>query len=342
VLPKLPPVDAAWRHNRCSVAGLSFFPRLLARLTGVLAFPLALAAAPGAERVVLHAGWFPSAQLAGIFVALDRGYYREAGLDVRIEPFAFGLDSPARIEADSATCALGTIEGYIFLQQRNAGRDLRALAAMLEESPAGYMSLASAHINSVRDFAGRRIGVHHYAEPIYAWFMTQAGVRPADAEMKVVQDDVTLLTRGELDAMQGYAAEEFVRLQALTGNRGRFLSFASLGFPSYSEILYTTATQVELHGATLRTFLAATRRGWEQAFGDPEGSVAILVAHLGSDADPAHLRRSLDALLPYVRPHGRPAMSPMTVAKWRTLQQAGLGIGLLSRDEPVENFLLNW
>lgn len=311
-------------------------------LLSLLLFAAIAVSALAGERVVLHAGWYPSPQLAGIFVALDRGFYREAGLDVEIEPFAFGLNSPARIDADPSVCALGTIEGYIFLQKRNAGVDLQALAAMLQESPAGYMSLASVRIKSARDFAGRRVGVHHYAEPIYAWFVQRAGLAPEAAKMLVVQDDVTLLTRGELEVMQGYATEEFVRLQALCDNRAEFMSFASLGFPSYSEILYTTAPQAERHAATLHAFLAATRRGWAEAFARPDQTVAILARHLGANADPAHLARALTALQPYVCPGGQPPMAPMTAEKWRALQQAGMGIGLLQKTEPVERFLRNW
>jgi len=316
------------------------FPGSLRR--GLLLLLLTATSAFAGEKVVLHAGWYPSAQLAGIFVALDRGFYRDAGLDVQIEPFAFGLNSPARIDADPSICALGTIEGYVFLQKRNAGVDLQALAAMLQESPAGFMSLASTHIKSARDFAGHRVGMHHYAEPIYAWFVQRAGLAPDAASMTVVQDDVTLLTRGELDVMQGYATEEFVRLQALCGNRAEFMSFASLGFPSYSEILYTTATQVDRHATALHTFLAATRRGWAEAFAHPEQTVDILAHHLGTNADPAHLARALTALQPYVCPGGQPAMAPMTAEKWRTLQEAGTGIGLVHGTEPVEKFLRNW
>lgn len=303
---------------------------------------LTAALLPAGEPVVFHAGWFPSAQLAGVFVALDRGFYREAGLDVTIEPFAFGQDSAARMDRRPQVCAVGSIEAYILLQKREAGTDLKALAAMLQESPAGYLSLRAAKIARVQDFIGRRLGVHQYAEKIHAWFLDRAALRPGDVQMRVVGDDVTLLTRGELDVMQGYACEEFVRLQALSGETGRFLSFASLGFASYSEILYTTGAQAARHTATLHRFLAATRRGWVRALAEPDETAAILAAHLGPDADQAHLRRTLAAVRPYVGASGRPPLAPMSAGKWRALQQAAGAIGLVSRAEPVEDFMLNW
>lgn len=314
-------------------------------LVAVILGSLALGAASGlraAEPVVFHAGWFASPQLAGVYVALERGFYRAAGLDVRIEPFAFGINSPARIDATPEVAALGTIEGYIFLQKRDAGVDLQALAAMLQESPAGYMSLKATGVRSIRDFPGKRVGVHHFAEALYAWFLNQAAISPESAKMIVVQDDVTLLTRGELDVMQGYATEEFVRLRAMTQGDGQFLSFAELGFSSYSEMLYTTGAQAKRHSATLKAFVAATRRGWIEAFAHPQETVAILAQHLGKDADREHLAAALAAIKPYVIPAGKSPLAPMTEEKWHALQKTSTGVGLIKRSESVEDFLLNW
>jgi ABC-type nitrate/sulfonate/bicarbonate transport system substrate-binding protein len=213
------------------------------------------------QRVVFYPGWFPSMQFAGVYAALERGFYAEAGLDIDIRPFAYGLDTPTTLAADSEVCALGTVEGYILMQKRADDHDLRALAAMIHESPAGFMILAESPIRTVADFPSRRIGVHKFADPLYAFFMKRAGLDPAAADMRFVGDEPRTLIDGEVDAMQGYATEEFVRLQALTGGTSRFIPFSSLGFPSYSEILYTTGAQLERHGPALARFVEATRRG---------------------------------------------------------------------------------
>jgi ABC-type nitrate/sulfonate/bicarbonate transport system substrate-binding protein len=299
-------------------------------------------AASAAEQVIFHPGWFASAQFAGIFVALDLGFYREAGLEVDIQPFAYGQNSPAVIDTHPEICALGSIEGYILLEKRGTGVDLKALAAMLQESPAGYMSLASAKINQVHDFSGRRIGVHKFADGLYGWFMHQAALAPTDARMVFVGDDVSLLTRGEVDVMQGYATEEFIRLQDLVAGSGRFISFTSLGFPSYSEVLYTTADQTARHELTLRRFLAATRRGWTYAFAHPEIAIASVSDRLAAGSDRTDLRKNFAALQAYVCPGGQSPLAPMDPEKWHKVEQVGVEIGWFDRKEPVENFLLNW
>ena len=313
-----------------------FFPRLLGL------FAALLISAQAAERVIFHPGWFTSAQFAGIFTALDQGFYRDAGLEVEIEPFAYGQNSPATIDATPETCALGTIEGYILLQKRNEGANLKALAAMLQESPAGYITLTSSKIESVRDFSGHRVGVHKFADTLFRWFIHQSGLAPGEAPMVFVGDDITMLTRGEVDVMQGYATEEFIRLQELTGSGGRFLSFRDLGFPSYSEILYTTSGQVERHAATLRKFLAATRRGWKHVLADPEEAAGVLAKHLGPVTDRPHLQKTLDALVSYVCPNDQEPLAAMDPVRWRIVQRVAFETGLIREIEPVESFLLNW
>src|SRR5258708_15915593 len=137
-----------------------FFRRLGLPLVLVFLFAgVGFARAP--DRVVYYFDWFPGPQFIGLFAAQQQGFFKEENLQVETVPFAFGQNAAKIIsDADSATCALGTIEGYIFLQRRAAGFDLKAMAATLQESPAGSMSLKKSGIGSARDFAGHRIGVH--------------------------------------------------------------------------------------------------------------------------------------------------------------------------------------
>lgn len=290
-----------------------------------------------AEKVVFYADWFASPQFAGIYVALDQGFYAEADLDVELVPFAFGQNAATLLDATPDTCTLGSIEGYIFVQKRAGGANLQALAAMLQESPAGYMTLLENRIDTAADFSGHQIGIHRHADPLFRWFLQRANIDPTQVGLVFVDDDIGRLLRHEIDAMQGYATDEFVRLQMLTGGTARFLSFAQLGFPSYSEILYTTAKQQASHVDTLRRFIEATRRGWTHALAHPEEAVASVVARM-EPPDRAHIAASLAALRPYVSPDGQPPLAPMDPEKWRRLQQPYFEMGFLRVVEPVENF----
>lgn len=280
--------------------------------------------------VRFNPGWFPSAQFAGVFVAIDQGLMREAGIEVSEGTFAYGQNSTANLQKDPTMPTLGTIEGYILLQKLDRGDDLIALAPMLRESPAGVMSLTASDIHSAADFAHRPVGVHAYADALFHWFATSAGLTEDEINFVRVEDDIADLLSGKVVAMQGYASEEYVRLQARAAPRPTsFLSFADLGFRSYSEILYTTREQWTAHAAALRHFVAATRAGWKLVYAHPELAVEAVARRSGPDADRAHIAAALVALRPYVLGDSGEPLPPMDAARWRDLQGISTEIGLI-------------
>jgi ABC-type nitrate/sulfonate/bicarbonate transport system substrate-binding protein len=301
-----------------------------------------LRGADALQPLSFYPDWFPGAQFAGVYVALDRGYYRAAGLDVTLVPFAYGQKTSALIDAAPTTCGVATSEGYIFLQKRAAGADLKALGAVLQHAPAGFMSLRASGVTSARDFAGKTIGIHAFSDPLYRWFLRRAGVAESAATMRFVGDDLTPLLRGELAVMQGFSTEEFVKLRQLVGDEARFLSFADLGFESYSQLVYTTAPQLSLHSDALRRFIAATRRGWITALAEPPTALAAIKARLDPGAyDEAFQRACLTALRATVAPGGQSPLAPLDRSKLDRLEAVCVEIGLIKVAEPVANFAVD-
>jgi ABC-type nitrate/sulfonate/bicarbonate transport system substrate-binding protein len=296
---------------------------------------------PSLAPLTFYPDWFPSAQFAGIYVAVDRGFYREAGLDFSVQPFALGRKMGEGMDADPDRATVGTMEGYIFLQARARGADLVAYTAVLRESPAGFLSLRDRAISSARDFAGRRIGVHKYADPLYRWFLQRAGVPESAATMVFVGDDLDLLIGRKVDAMQGYAVDEGVRLQRRVGAAARFLSFRDLGFDSYSQVIYATAAETRRHARLIGVFIEATRRGWRYALAHPAAAVDSVMTRLKPGADRLLQRSMLEALRPYVAPAGAVPLGPMDVDKWMRMQLACVEMGLLPRAEQPVDFLFD-
>ena len=292
------------------------------------------------EPVAFYPDWFPGTEFAGIYTAIDRGYYQDAGLEVTLHPFAFGQKSHESIAANPDVCSLGSMEGYIFLQKRAAGAELKALGVVLQESPAGLMSLESTGLNGAKDLAGKTIGMHKFADPVYHWLLRRAGLPEAGSKMLTVGNDLKLLTGGKIDALQGFATEEFVELRQRVGDKARFLSFRDLGFASYSEILFTTPAQLDRHRDALRRFLLATRRGWVEALAHPDAAVESVARRTGPARDPVFLRASLEALRSFVAPGNTIPLAPMDPAKWVRVQATCVEIGFIPAAEPVEKFLI--
>ena len=191
-------------------------------------------------------------------------------------------------------------------------------------------------IKAAADFAGRPVGVHAYADKLFAWFAANAGVRPNETQFVRVEDDVADLISGTVEAMQGYATEEYVEFSArVAPEPTRFLSFTAMGFPSYSEILYTTREQHRRHHEALGKFIAATRRGWEQVYRDQAAAVTATMDRLPNEADAEHTAAAIRALETYVIDDASEALSPMDVERWRTITAVAREMTLITGEIPA-------
>jgi NitT/TauT family transport system substrate-binding protein len=201
------------------------------------------------------------------------------------------------------------------------------------------MTLPGHPVASARDFVGKRVGIHHYGDPLYRLFLHRAGVDPARVTMVFVDDDVGRLVRGEVDLMQGYAIEELVKLRRQVGPGAGFISFRELGFNAYSQVVFMTAAQLQAHGENGRAFVRGLRAGWAYAAAHPEEAVEAVERRLAPGADRGLLRSMLQATLPYVAAPGREALAPMDAAKWSGMSAAAAEMGLISRAEDPAAFL---
>lgn len=318
-----------------------FFARFPRPWWVALALAVLAAGARGTEPLVFYPDWFPGAQFAGLYLAIDRGYFRAVGLDVTLAPFAYGQRADELIAGHPETAAAASIEGYILLQKRAQGARWLAFGAVLQPSPAGYLSLAENPVRDAADLKGKTVGVHRYGDPLYHYFLARAHVPEDSSRMVFVQSGLRDLTTGEVAAVQGFATEEFVQLQREVGARARFVSFTQLGFDSYSQVLVTLPGQAEQHADALRRFLSALRRGWTDVWELPEAAVAAVRTRVGAGGDDALLRAALQALRPYVLGADGTPLLPLDRAKLARMGAAGVALGFRKEAEPVDAGLID-
>ena len=118
-------------------------------------------ATPGASTaakipISLQLQWFPQAQFAGYFAALDKGYYADEGLDVTILPGAVDI-VPATVVAGGAA-QFGISWVPRMLAPREAGADVQVIAQVFQRSATTQVSFKTSNISAVTDFKGKKIG----------------------------------------------------------------------------------------------------------------------------------------------------------------------------------------
>ena len=129
--------------------------RLLKSAAGLLlaaSAPLAMAADP----LSLMLNWTPTADHAPIYYAKSKGWYSEAGIDLKIEAGKGSAVSAQRVGSGGSDVGISDLPTA--MQAKGKGANLKAIIVIYANSPQGFYWLKSSGINGPKDFTGRKIG----------------------------------------------------------------------------------------------------------------------------------------------------------------------------------------
>jgi ABC-type nitrate/sulfonate/bicarbonate transport system substrate-binding protein len=263
--------------------------------------------------VTFQLDWKPTAQFAGLLLARERGWYREAGIDLTLRPIP--KDEGVVSNVVHHPRWIGSAESGVLLQARSSGMPIRAIGTMLQGTPICLLSLKSANIRSVKDLIGKRIGVHADGDEAVKYVLHHAGIRRQQVEVEVVGHDLTPLLSGRYAAVQGYSFDEGVALKQ-AGHDIQILYLHDEGYAAYGQVYFTSESFLKSEGPLLRRFLEVSRRGWEAAIREPDTIARMVVATVpGTEA--RHQRGTVEALVPMLTREGGPgSMGRMRRETW--------------------------
>jgi putative hydroxymethylpyrimidine transport system substrate-binding protein len=293
----------------------------------------------------LSLDWYVNPDHAGIYTALDRGYFEQAGLDVNPQ-VPSDPAAPIKLVAAGRVDLAVSYEPEVLLAHEQ-GLEVEAVAALVGSPLTSLISLPQGDIASAADLAGKTVGTagipyqSDYLETIAQF----AGVSPSSLkEVNVGLNLLPTLIGGKVDAiLGGFRNIEGIDLQQ-RGLDPRIVPVDQLGVPTYDElVLVARRSTVEDHPEAIRAFIAALAKGTEYAIAHPqEAANAVLAA--GKGLDPEQTRAEVDATLPLLagpkdHPYGH--LDPEqweAYANW--MQQHGLIKSAPQADEVLTNELL--
>jgi NitT/TauT family transport system substrate-binding protein len=176
----------------------------------------ACSAAPGASvgktPISLQLQWFPQAQFAGYFAALDKGYYAEEGLDVTILPGAVDIVPATVVAGGKAQFGISWVPRM--LAPRESGADVQVIGQVFQRSATTQVSFKDRNITSVADFKGKKIGSWGFGNEFELLAgMRKAGLDP-DKDVTIVQQqfDMNAFVAGQIDAAQAMTYNEYAQV----------------------------------------------------------------------------------------------------------------------------------
>lgn len=252
---------------------------LLVILAACGAQPAAQAPAEGPEvrEVSMRLQWFAQWQFAGYIVALERGYYEEAGLDVTLNPGGPDL-VPLPLVATGAD-TFGSTGADTVLIAREEGIEVVGLATWFQASPVAFMVHSDSGISSPQDFEGRTVGVF-YGDNVETEYRALLGAAGVDrAQINEVPGDYSLapFLERRVDVWPVYATDQ-PNTARREGAEVDLILARDYGVQLMGDVLFTTEAFARENPRTVEAFVSATLRGWQYAVENVEEAVSIVAA----------------------------------------------------------------
>lgn len=245
--------------------------------------------------ITVQLDWKPGMQFAGLLLAQERGWYREAGLDVTIRANDFKRPYVEVVAEDDHT--VGTSEARTLVNAQVRGLPIRAVATMFQASPVVLISLKSRGFRTLADLAGKTLGVHRPEDISMLGQVFGAKTDDLLPRVRRVGFDFKELLAGEVDAVPGYVMDEPVRL-AQSGVEVNVLPLADQGWTDYSQVLFTSKALLAKNPEAVRKFVVTTFRGWRAVLDDPATAAEQVWKRYPSGLSLASARESLRLLSP--------------------------------------------
>ena len=299
----------------------------------LLSLALIVAAGPAAalEKVTLQLKDTHQFQFAGLYAAQEKGFFREAGLEVSLRELR-GHDVAQPVLEGEAAYGIGSTT---LLLNRSRGEPVVVLASLFQHSPAVLMARSSA--------AGQRpfqqnatVMLAPHSVNLLA-YLKKSGVQIGQLQQLAHSANPEDLARGKVDAMSAQLTDP----PFLKGGAGAGLDILmprALGIDFYDHVLFTTETELREHPARAAAMRAATLRGWKYALAHPGEIVDLIRARYPERLSRAHLLYQASVL---------PGLMDVDVIepgysnpeRWRAIADAYMQLDLLPADFSLDGFL---
>ena len=233
------------------------------------------------KKITIQLSWFDQFQFAGYYMAKEKGFYKELGLDVEIKPFEFGIDIPKEVSDGKIDFAVGR---ETLILERTKNRNIVALYALFQASPLILMTTKESGINTINDFSNKKImtTIDDSSEVSLKAMIISNKVKVEDLNFLKHTHNINDLLNKNTDVISAYISKAPFQLNQKSVEYNIF-DPKKFGFDMYSDMLYTSENLINRDLNAVLLFKKASLKGWEYAYSNIQESADLIYKKYNSE-----------------------------------------------------------
>lgn len=245
-------------------------------------------AQPELKKIKFATLWYPQAQFAGYYMALEKGFYKKRGLDVTIVAAGPNMSAPQYLKSGEADFALMWLTQGLLLEAE--GVKPVNFAQLVHNSGLWLVARKSSGIHKPSDLEGKKVGVWPGFEAQPRAFFKRYGLHVTEVRQTVSPN---IFLRGGVDAISAMVYDEYhvLLMSGLESGDLTVFTFEDSGLNFPEDGLYALSKTYQADPAAACAFARASLEGWRYALSHEEEALASV------------LRRRKEAKVPAPRAH---------------------------------------
>jgi NitT/TauT family transport system substrate-binding protein len=275
---------------------------------------------------------------AGYEFAVEKGFYRDVGLDVTIEPGNGSQITAQLVAAGKADIAFADASPVMKLISQ--GAKMKVLATILQGNPNQVTALKKTGLKSVADMKGRSVAMPNGGSQVAMFPLVLAanGLKETDIKMVNMPPDsmVPSLLQGTVDVILGSVDAYGPQLKSMNVETDNFL-FIDSGAPTVSTSIVASDAFLAAHPDQAKAFVAASLKGWYAALDDQPAAIAAM-KKMFPDANDKLAPGQIDATKFLMCVNRAKFVGKATPEQWNDTVKIFAAIGVLPGDAPATKY----
>lgn len=293
----------------------------------------------GLQKVRYMPHWLHQAQFAGYYMAKEKGFYQEQGLDVEILPGGPAHPALLSLENKKADITSTFLSGAI--KAAASGFEVVDIAQLSQRSALMFIAKKSSGIETPEDFNGKKIGIwsSDFRELPLA-FLKKYDI---NAEIVPISSTVNLFLKDGIDILCVMWYNEYHQIinYGIDEDELNVFHFHDYGLNYPEDAVICSEVFFENYPEQSRSFVQATIKGWEYAFANKEETLDVVIRYMEAEKIPAsraHQKWMLDRMEDILKPTGEPVTGILNIEQYELTAGVLLSSGAISEIPSFDHF----